>query len=126
MMTMATSRLGMVLFGIMILLPQCGAAKAWEVYDHSTPYDTEIVSSNPHRVEVTFTDPVAFKDASMIDAAGHDIPVRFGIPEDDTLDMLIWLPDDLGPGSYTLSWHVYVTSHGHPDSGEIRFTIKAP
>ncbi len=113
-------------FTMMALLGLHAEARAWEVYDHSEPYDTEVLAANPHRVEITFTDRVAFKGASMVDAKGNNIPVRFGIPEDDIESMTIWLPDDLGPGAYTLSWHVFVTPHGHMDSGEIHFTIKAP
>lgn len=117
-----------IIFGIgMVVLAalQASGARAWEVYDHSSPYDTETVDHNPGRMQIYFTDPVAFRSVTMTDTAGRNVPVKFGKPEDDTTSIEIWLPADLGPDTYTLTWNAYVTSHGHADSGEIHFTIRA-
>lgn len=123
---MTKRRVFYFIFMTILAGPPLGAARAWEVYDHSFPYDTETVDANPHRVQIHFTEPVAFREATMVDAAGKPVPVRYGIPEDDMAFIEVAVPPDLGPGRYVLTWKVWVTAHGHADSGEIRFTIKGP
>lgn len=93
-------------------------ATASEVYDISTPFDTQQLAEAPNRLTIRFTEPVRFDAASLVDAAGRPVEIRYGLPEDDTDEVSIRIPEPLPPGSYTMRWMVYVTAHRHLDDGE--------
>ncbi|MGV1794897.1 copper homeostasis periplasmic binding protein CopC [Rhizobium sp. A37_96] len=90
-----------------------------------TPSDRSIVRASPSSLVLDFTEAlnIAFSGIDIIDATGQQI--QYGKPALTNGDQNLTVPlqSELGPGSYTVKWHVLATD-GHKTEGRYSFTVK--
>jgi copper transport protein len=115
---------------ILLGLIAIGLISADRVYAHayldrSSPEANEIVSEQPERVEMWFTEPLEpqFSSAVLYDASGELIDTETSSVLSDPYRMNLPLSPDLPNGTYTVQWRNISAADGHPQSGFFAFTI---
>jgi copper transport protein len=116
----ALRRLVRALF-LPLLLGTAGMAQAHAVALASDPPDGAVLADPPAEVVVQFNEPVSLVRAQILDGDGQDVLSTGGARSgEDGLHLV--LPDGLGQGSYTVSYHV-VSLDGHPVAGSVVFSL---
>ena len=115
----------LVSFGLTTLACSLAAtvALAHAFLDHATPGVGATVSSAPGELQLSFTQDIvaALSGVTLAAADGAAVPAAKAVAGPaNTLH--VKLGRALGPGSYTVSWHV-VSIDTHPTSGKYRFTV---
>jgi methionine-rich copper-binding protein CopC len=101
------------------------SASAHAFLDHAVPGVGMTVSGSPHELRLYFTQGVvtAFSGVSVVSSTGASIPASKPVNDPSNQQTLIVrLGRALGPGTYTVSWHV-VSVDTHPTSGTFHFTV---
>ena len=99
-------------------------AHAHAFLDHAVPGVGMDVSGSPRELRLYFTQGVvvAFSGVQVVGTGGK-IPTSKAVndPSDQSV-LIVHLGRALGPGTYTVSWHV-VSVDTHPTSGTFHFTV---
>jgi methionine-rich copper-binding protein CopC len=101
------------------------SASAHAFLDHAVPGVGMTVSGSPHELRLYFTQGVvtAFSGVSVVSSTGASIPASKPVNDpSDQQTLIVRLGRALGPGTYTVSWHV-VSVDTHPTSGTFHFTV---
>ncbi|MGH6794932.1 MAG: copper resistance protein CopC [Methylocella sp.] len=101
------------------------AAFAHAFLDHAVPGVGETVSGPVRVLRLYFTQGVvtAFSHVHVVSAAGANIPVSKPVNDpSDQQTVIIHLGRALGPGTYSVSWHV-VSVDTHTTQGTFTFTV---
>lgn len=104
-------------FGLMF----APAVNAHDQLIGSNPEDGAELAQQPPWIELEFSGEVQ-ELGSEIQVMHEGQDVYAGETAFDGTTVMGALPDDLGPGDYTIVWRV-VSSDGHPISGEVNFAI---
>jgi methionine-rich copper-binding protein CopC len=101
------------------------SASAHAFLDHAVPGVGMEVSGSPREIRLYFTQGVvtAFSGVSVVSSTGASIPASKPVNDpSDQQTLVVRLGRALGPGTYTVSWHV-VSVDTHPTSGTFHFTV---
>jgi methionine-rich copper-binding protein CopC len=101
------------------LLP--GLAAAHARLQQVSPADGSVVQSAPRQLMLTFSEPAHLTRLS-IQRQGEAQARRLSLPAAVSKDFTVALPS-LGPGAYTVTYHVVSADDGHITSGTVRFRI---
>ncbi len=114
----------LVVLAAAILSAAMGGALAHASLVGVEPADGSVVATAPRAFAVTFNEPTSPLVLKLVRPDGSSVSLlrRFQL-HDATLD--IEAPDDLGDGTYVLSWRV-ISEDGHPVGGSAVFSIGAP
>jgi copper transport protein len=105
-----------------------GTASAHAQLESSDPPAGEVLASAPQQVALTFGEPVEVTSGAVQVFDDHLRRVdteRVSADNPQRNRIRVALNSGLGPGTYTVSWHVSSTDT-HPVSGTFRFSIGAP
>ena len=119
-------RLVVLSVAVCIALTTAGAASAHATLVATTPGNGASLDRAPARVALRFDEPVETVSGAVrvFDATGA--PVTVGAARQLTdLEVAADLPDDLGPGTYTVAWRV-VSADSHPIRGAFVFAVGRP
>ena len=119
-------RLVVLSVAVCIALTAAGAASAHATLVATTPGNGASLDRAPARVALRFDEPVETVSGAVrvFDATGA--PVTVGAARQLTdLEVAAGLPDDLGPGTYTVAWRV-VSADSHPIRGAFVFAVRRP
>jgi copper transport protein len=102
-------------------------ASAHAVLVSSSPADGSVVARAPARVSATFDEPVGVSADSLRVFAPNGARADSGptVHGSKPTQIVVPLKRGLGPGTYTVSWHV-ISADSHPVSGALTFSIGAP
>lgn len=91
----------------------------------ANPADKAIVSSSPTALTLDFTEGLnlAFSGAILQDASGSQIQQSKARLSNGDETLTIPLQSALGPGNYTVKWHV-LSADGHRTDGSYSFTVE--
>ncbi|WP_210529548.1 copper resistance CopC/CopD family protein [Rubellimicrobium arenae] len=103
------------------LLMAAGVAQAHAVVTAAEPGDGALLASPPAEVVLRFNEPVALIHAQVLDPDGRDA-LAPGAAQSREDGLHLSLPDRLGPGTYTVSYHV-TSLDGHPVEGSLVFSL---
>jgi copper transport protein len=104
-----------------LLVACAGMAQAHAVMLSAEPKDGALLADPPTEVVVRFDEPVSMLEAQVLDPEGRDL-LAPGAAESRADGLHLALPDHLGEGSYTVSYHV-VSLDGHPVEGSLVFSL---
>lgn len=123
-MTRFWRRWALLLLVLAAALPgQTGAALAHAALIGTEPADGAVVATAPAVLRITFNEPTAPLALALVTPEGERIALDRYRLDDATL--AITAPDDLGEGTYVLTWRV-VSEDGHPVGGSAVFSIGRP
>jgi copper resistance protein C len=114
----------MTLGALALALAVAPAALAHAFLDHASPAVGSAVPQAPAVVTLWFTQDLepAFSNVSVTNAAGQRVDLgNAKIPPGSPAELQIGLKA-LGPGTYTVSWHV-VSVDTHPTEGTFTFDV---
>ncbi|MCJ8056123.1 copper resistance CopC/CopD family protein [Shinella curvata] len=99
------------------------AALAHASLTSATPSDGAVVATPPAMLSLSFSEPVSPLVLKLVRPDGTTTNLERFALRDKTLE--ITSPDDLGNGTYVMTWRV-VSEDGHPVGGSSIFSIGAP
>lgn len=105
-----------------VLLP-AAAAHAHAGLVSARPEDGSVLQNAPERFELTFSEPVSPLRLTLVEPDGTVLDITGAKSSGAVLTLP--LPPSLTDGTHLLAWRV-VSADGHPVSGSVRFSVKAP
>ncbi len=121
----------LVVVGGILLAPlaigTASPAGAHAILESSSPADGAVLDTSPSKVSLTFSEPVSLVTGSLrvFDADKNRVDAGVATKGGSSNIVQIPLDDDLGNGSYAVSWRV-ISADSHPVHGGFVFSVQLP